>query len=86
MAHFLGSASRERSRLEREQRARLYYEQQVDERKKKLLQQKLKEDRRRAAVEEKRKQRIKEEKVSFDIHTIGGVEREHNTEVCYSES
>lgn len=59
-------ASRELNRLEREQRARLYYEQQLQERKKKLLEQRLKEERRRAAVEEKRKQRLKEERVSFD--------------------
>jgi len=51
--------------LEREQRARLYYEQQLQDRKKKLQEQRLKEERRRAAVEEKRKQRLKEEKVSF---------------------
>lgn len=59
------SVSRELSRLEREQRARSYYEQQLQERRKKLLEQRLKEERRRAAVEEKRKQRLREEKVSF---------------------
>lgn len=59
-------ASRESTRLEREQRARRYYEQQLQERKKKLLEQRLKEERRRAAVEKKRKQRLKEERVSFD--------------------
>ena len=53
--------------MEREQRARRYYEQQLQERKNKLLEQRLREERRRAAVEEKRKQRLKEEKVSvFD--------------------
>ncbi|CAN9502365.1 unnamed protein product [Ophioblennius macclurei] len=55
-------ASREMSRLEREQRARRYYEQQLQERKKKLSEQRQKEERRRAAVEEKRKQRLREEK------------------------
>ncbi|XP_076013551.1 ensconsin [Genypterus blacodes] len=55
-------ASREQSRLEREQRARRYHIQQLQERKEKLLEQRLKEERRRAAVEEKRKQRLKEEK------------------------
>lgn len=57
------SASRERSRLEREQQARRYHEQQLQERRRKLLEQRLKEERRRAAVEEKRKQRLREEKV-----------------------
>ncbi|XP_073339227.1 LOW QUALITY PROTEIN: ensconsin [Pagrus major] len=55
-------ASRELSRIEREQRARQYFEQQLQQRKKKLLEQRLKEESRRAAVEEKRKQRLKEEK------------------------
>ncbi|CAJ1074492.1 ensconsin-like isoform X1 [Xyrichtys novacula] len=55
-------ASRELSRLEREQRARQYYEQQLQQRQKKVLEQRLKEERRRAAVEEKRKQRLREEK------------------------
>ncbi|XP_036928701.1 ensconsin isoform X1 [Acanthopagrus latus] len=55
-------ASRELSRIEREQRARRYFEQQLQQRKKKLLEHRLKEERRRAAVEEKRKQRLKEEK------------------------
>ncbi|XP_018559217.1 ensconsin isoform X1 [Lates calcarifer] len=59
-------ASRELSRLEREQRARRYYERQLQERKKKLLEQRLKEERRRAAVEEKRKQRLKEEKERYE--------------------
>lgn len=52
--------------MERDQRARQYFEQQLQERKKKLLEQRYKEERRRAAVEEKRKQTLKEEKVSFD--------------------
>ncbi|KAM3594170.1 uncharacterized protein V6R79_003561 [Siganus canaliculatus] len=55
-------ASRELSRLEREQRARNYYEQQLKQRKRRLQEQRLKEEQRRAAVEEKRKQRLKEEK------------------------
>ncbi|KAM9341540.1 ensconsin [Symphorus nematophorus] len=59
-------ASRELSRLEREQRARQYYEQQLQQRKKKLLEHRLKEEKRRAAVEEKRKQRLKEEKERYE--------------------
>ncbi|XP_029983285.1 ensconsin isoform X2 [Sphaeramia orbicularis] len=59
-------ASRELSRLEREQRARRYYEQQLQERKKKLLEQRFKEERRRAAVEQKRKQRLLEEKERYE--------------------
>ncbi|XP_070698357.1 ensconsin [Pempheris klunzingeri] len=59
-------ASRELSRVEREQRAKRYYEQQLQERKRKLLEQRFKEERRRAAVEEKRKQRLKEEKERYE--------------------
>ncbi|XP_051251869.1 ensconsin isoform X3 [Dicentrarchus labrax] len=59
-------ASRELSRVEREQRARRYYEQQLQQRKKKLLEQRLKEERRRAAVEEKRKQRLKEDRDRYE--------------------
>ncbi|XP_061599543.1 ensconsin-like isoform X2 [Cololabis saira] len=59
-------ASRELSRLEREQRAKRYYEQQLRDRKKKLQEQRLKEERRRAAVEEKRLQRLKEEKERYE--------------------
>ncbi|XP_047193734.1 ensconsin-like isoform X1 [Scophthalmus maximus] len=55
-------ASRELSRLEREQRARRYYQEQLEERRRKLLDQRLKEERRRQAVEEKRRQRLTEEK------------------------
>ncbi|XP_077394410.1 uncharacterized protein LOC144031293 isoform X3 [Festucalex cinctus] len=55
-------ATRVHSRYEREQRAKLHYEQQLQERQKNLQLQKLKEDRRRAAVEEKRQQYLKEEK------------------------
>nr|XP_020463708.1 ensconsin-like isoform X2 [Monopterus albus] len=65
-AHQKLLASRELSRLEREQQARRYYEQQLQERKKKLLEQRLKEERRRAAVEEKRQQRLKEEKARYE--------------------
>ena len=63
---FLPTASRELGRLEREQRARRYYELQLESRKTKLLEQRVKEEGRRAAVEEKRKQRQREEKVSLD--------------------
>uniref|UniRef100_A0A1A8M064 Microtubule-associated protein 7 n=1 Tax=Nothobranchius pienaari TaxID=704102 RepID=A0A1A8M064_9TELE len=59
-------ASRELSRLEREQRAQRYHEQQLQERKKKLLEQRLKEERRRAAVEEKRRQRLRVEKERYE--------------------
>uniref|UniRef100_A0A8C6NYT2 Microtubule associated protein 7 n=1 Tax=Nothobranchius furzeri TaxID=105023 RepID=A0A8C6NYT2_NOTFU len=62
----LKQASRELSRLEREQRAQRYYEQQLQERKKKLLEQRLKEERRRAAVEEKRRQRLRVEKERYE--------------------
>ncbi|XP_071355179.1 ensconsin isoform X3 [Trachinotus anak] len=73
-------ASRELSRLEREQRARRYYEQQLQERKKKLQEQRLKEEMRRAAVEEKRKQRLKEEKERYESavrKTLEKSERAH---------
>ncbi|XP_070835040.1 ensconsin-like isoform X1 [Chaetodon trifascialis] len=59
-------ASRELTRVEREQRALQYYEQQLQQRKKKLLEQRLKEERRRAAVEEKRKQKLREEKERYE--------------------
>ncbi|XP_068578020.1 ensconsin isoform X1 [Cebidichthys violaceus] len=68
-------ASREQGRLEREQRARQYYEQQLQERKKKLLDQRLKEERKRAAVEEKRKQRLKEEKERYESAVRKTVEK-----------
>lgn len=64
LTRHLSSAFREKNRLEREQRARQYYEQQLQERKRKLLEHRLKQEKRRAAVEEKRRQRLKEEKVS----------------------
>ncbi|XP_059907799.1 ensconsin-like isoform X3 [Gadus macrocephalus] len=59
-------ASRELGRLEREQRARRYYELQLESRKTKLLEQRVKEEGRRAAVEEKRKQRQREEKERYE--------------------
>ncbi|KAA8581926.1 hypothetical protein FQN60_008666, partial [Etheostoma spectabile] len=68
-------ASREQDRLEREQRARQYYEQQLQERKKKLQDQRLREERKRAAVEEKRKQRLKEEKERYESAVRRTVEK-----------
>ncbi|XP_075964141.1 ensconsin [Anarhichas minor] len=68
-------ASREQGRLEREQRARQYYEQQLQERRKKLLDQRLKEERKRTAVEEKRKQRLKEEKERYESAVRKTVEK-----------
>ncbi|XP_028420924.1 ensconsin [Perca flavescens] len=66
---------REQGRLEREQRARRYYEQQLQERKKKLQDQRLREERKRAAVEEKRKQRLKEEKERYESAVRRTVEK-----------
>ncbi|XP_029685486.1 ensconsin isoform X1 [Takifugu rubripes] len=68
-------AFREKNRLEREQRARQYYEQQLKERKRKLLEHRLKEEKRRAAVEEKRRQRLKEEKERFESAVRKTVEK-----------
>ncbi|XP_056282560.1 ensconsin-like isoform X2 [Pseudoliparis swirei] len=59
-------ASREQSRLEREERARRYHEQQLQERKDKFQNQRLKEERKRAAVEENRKYQLKEEKERYE--------------------
>ncbi|XP_055011175.1 ensconsin [Boleophthalmus pectinirostris] len=59
-------ASREQNRLEREQRARQFYELQLQERKNRLLEQRHREERRRAAVEEKRKQRLQEERERYE--------------------
>ena len=56
-------AVRESQWLEREERARQYYEKHLEERKRKLEEQRVKEDRRRTAVEEKRRQKLEEEKV-----------------------
>ncbi|KAJ0062827.1 hypothetical protein NL108_008108, partial [Boleophthalmus pectinirostris] len=58
--------SREQNRLEREQRARQFYELQLQERKNRLLEQRHREERRRAAVEEKRKQRLQEERERYE--------------------
>ncbi|XP_056151397.1 ensconsin [Lampris incognitus] len=60
-------ASRELSRLEREQRAKRYHEQQLEERKKRLLEQRMKEERRRSAVEQKRKQKLEEEIERYEL-------------------
>ncbi|XP_037603221.1 ensconsin isoform X3 [Sebastes umbrosus] len=67
--------SREQGRVEREQRARQYYEQQLKERKKKLQDQRLKEEMKRSAVEEKRKQRLKEEKERYESAVRRTVEK-----------
>lgn len=61
----LSVASRERGWLDREERARRFYEKHLEERRKKLEEQRQREERRRMAVEEKRKQRLKEERVSL---------------------
>ncbi|KAK2826547.1 hypothetical protein Q5P01_020761 [Channa striata] len=79
-------ASRELTRLEREQRARRYYEQQLQERKKKLLEQRLKEERRRAAVEEKRKQRLKEEKERYESAVRRTLEKSHRAQQHLSQN
>ncbi|XP_067336789.1 ensconsin isoform X6 [Channa argus] len=79
-------ASRELTRLEREQRARRYYEQQLQERKKKLLAQRLKEERRRAAVEEKRKQRLKEEKERNESAVRRTLEKSHRAQQNLSQN
>ncbi|XP_034000264.1 MAP7 domain-containing protein 2 isoform X3 [Trematomus bernacchii] len=68
-------ASRENGRMEREQRARRYYELQIQERRKKLLDQRLKEERKRTAVEEKRKQRLKEDKERYESAVRRTVEK-----------
>ncbi|XP_051961767.1 ensconsin [Xyrauchen texanus] len=52
--------------LEREERARQFYEKQLEERRKKMEEQHLKEERRRAAVEEKRRQKLEEEKARYE--------------------
>ncbi|XP_060793604.1 ensconsin isoform X2 [Neoarius graeffei] len=56
------NAVREAQLLEREERARLYYEKHLEDRKRRLEEQRLKEEKRRAAVEEKRRQKLEEEK------------------------
>ncbi|XP_034713794.1 ensconsin isoform X2 [Etheostoma cragini] len=78
-------ASREQGRLEREQRARQYYEQQLQERKKKLQDQRLREERKRAAVEEKRKQRLKEEKERYESAVRRTVEKSQKVQQSLSQ-
>ncbi|XP_070788792.1 ensconsin isoform X5 [Pituophis catenifer annectens] len=68
-------AAREAAWLEKEERARQYYEKHLEERKKKLEEQRLKEERRRAAVEEKRKQRIEEDKERHEAVVRRTIER-----------
>ncbi|XP_029349022.1 ensconsin-like [Echeneis naucrates] len=79
-------ASRELSRLEREQRARRYYEQQLQERKKKLLEQRLKEQARRAAVEEKRKQRLQEDKERYESAVRRTIEKSQKAQQNLSQN
>ncbi|XP_029973340.1 ensconsin [Salarias fasciatus] len=78
-------ASRELSRLEREQRARRYYEQQLQERRKRLTEQRLKEERRRAAVEEKRKQRLREEKERYESAVRRTLEKSQKAQQTLSQ-
>ncbi|XP_066467322.1 ensconsin [Tiliqua scincoides] len=68
-------AAREVAWLEKEERARQYYEKHLEERKKKLEEQRLKEERRRAAVEEKRRQRIEEDKERHEAVVRRTIER-----------
>uniref|UniRef100_G3PC54 Ensconsin-like n=1 Tax=Gasterosteus aculeatus aculeatus TaxID=481459 RepID=G3PC54_GASAC len=79
-------ACRERGRLEREQRARQYYDQQLQERKKKLLDQRLKEERRRAAVAGKRKQTLKEEKERYESAVRRTVEKSQRAQHSLSHN
>ncbi|KAL6105309.1 uncharacterized protein ACO6RY_06868 [Pungitius sinensis] len=78
--------SRERGRLEREQRARQYYEQQLQERKKKLLDQRLKEERKRAAVAGKRKQTLMEEKERHECAVRRTVEKSQRAQHSLSQN
>ncbi|XP_022528935.1 ensconsin isoform X1 [Astyanax mexicanus] len=64
--HLKQLASRERGWLDREERARRFYEKHLEERRKKLEEQRQREERRRMAVEEKRKQRLKEERERYE--------------------
>ncbi|RXM99450.1 Ensconsin [Acipenser ruthenus] len=57
------ATAREFAFLEREERAKQYYEKHLEERKKKLEEQRIKEEKRRAAVEEKRRHRLEEQKI-----------------------
>ncbi|XP_018585874.1 ensconsin isoform X3 [Scleropages formosus] len=59
-------ALRESAWLEREQRARLFYEKQLEERRRKLEEQRSREEKRRAAVEEKRRLKLEEEKARHE--------------------
>ncbi|XP_033935799.1 ensconsin-like isoform X3 [Pseudochaenichthys georgianus] len=77
-------ASRENGRMEREQRARRYYELQIQERRKKLLDQRLKEERKRAAVEEKRKQRLKEDKERYESAVRRTVEKSQRAQQSHN--
>uniref|UniRef100_A0A1A7X9C5 Microtubule-associated protein 7 n=1 Tax=Iconisemion striatum TaxID=60296 RepID=A0A1A7X9C5_9TELE len=79
-------ASRELSRLEREQRAKRYYEQQLQERKKKLLEQRLKEERRRVAVEEKRRKRLREETERYEIAVRRTLEKSQKVQQQLSQN
>ncbi|XP_078134233.1 ensconsin [Sander vitreus] len=78
-------AFREQGRLEREQRARRYYEQQLQERKKKLQDQRLREEQKRAAVEEKRKQRLKEDKERYESAVRRTVEKSQKVQQSLSQ-
>ncbi|XP_030642002.1 ensconsin isoform X1 [Chanos chanos] len=60
------NAAREAQWLEREERARQYYEKHLEERRRKLEEQRMREERRRAAVEEKRRQKLEEEKARYE--------------------
>ncbi|TSL61174.1 Ensconsin [Bagarius yarrelli] len=60
------NAARETQLLEREARARLYYEKQLEDRRRRLEEQRTKEERRRAAVEEKRRLKLEEEKARYE--------------------
>ncbi|XP_053339154.1 ensconsin isoform X5 [Clarias gariepinus] len=60
------SAVREAQLMERDERARLFYEKQLEDKRRRLEEQRLKEDRRRAAVEEKRRQKLEEEKARYE--------------------
>ncbi|XP_029317272.1 ensconsin isoform X2 [Cottoperca gobio] len=77
-------ASREHGRMEREQRARQYYEQQLQERKKKLTDQRVKEERKRVAVEEKRKLRLREEKERYETVVRRTVEKSQRAQQSLS--
>uniref|UniRef100_UPI0037E8CE89 ensconsin isoform X2 n=1 Tax=Semicossyphus pulcher TaxID=241346 RepID=UPI0037E8CE89 len=84
--HQKALASRELSRLEREQRARRYHEQQLQQRKKKLLEQRVKEERRRAAVEEKRKQRLREENERYESAVRRTLEKSQRAQLNLSQN